>query len=174
MSLLRKNPIIPILITIGLALLTLGCQAVSEFTSFSLEGTPVTAEGGWPRSTFVPLRERVKVGVGEKLHLESHHLSPDKLDKLEILVNGGPVEAETPTEKGAIFSHKAGAVQISVDAPPGSQANTVQPKLSTSAWTVSMTWTAEVPGTYDLSLKATDMAGHPGDLVTQRIEVVPN
>ena len=172
MSLLRKNPIIPILITIGLALLTLGCQAVSEFTISSLEGTPVTAEG-WPRSTFVPLRERVKVGVGEELHLESHHLSPDKLDKLEILVNGAPAETEAPTEKGAIFSHKAGAVKISVDAPPGSQSNAVQPKLSTSAWTVSMIWIAEVPGTYDLSLKATDMAGQ-SDLVTQRIEVVPN
>ena len=170
MALLHKKPIISILTVIGLAWLALGCQAVTEFTGFSLEGTPVTAEQ-WPHSTFVPARKSVQVGVGEELHLESHHMSPDRLDRLEILVNDEPVIVEASSEEGAIFSYKANTVQIFVDAPLAGQANSVQPKLSTSAWTVSMIWIADLPGTYDLSLRATDKLQRRRDFITQRIEV---
>jgi hypothetical protein len=169
MALLHRKTIISI-IAIGLAWLTLGCQAVSEFTSFSLEGTPVTAKE-WPHSTFVPLRESVQVDVGKELPLESHHMSPVRLDKLEIFVNDEPVRLEASSEEGAIFSYKTNAVQIFVDAPPADQTNSVRPILSTSAWTVSMIWIANVPGTYELSLRATDKLQCQGDLVTQWIEV---
>jgi hypothetical protein len=170
MVLLQKKTIFSILIVFELAWLTLGCQAVPEFTSFSLEGTPVTAKK-WPHSTFVPLRENVQVGVGEELRLESHHMSPDRLDKLEIFVDDEPVIVEASSEEGAIFSYKSNTIQIFVDAPPIGQTNSVQPKLSTSAWTVSMIWIADLPGTYDLSLRATDKLQRQGDLITQRIEV---
>jgi hypothetical protein len=169
MILLHKKTIISI-IAIGLTWLALGCQSIPEFTSFSLEGTPVTAKK-WPHSTFVPLRESAQVGVGEELPLESHHMSPDRLDKLEISVNDEPVRLEASSKEGAIFSYKANTVQIFVDAPPAGQANSVQPRLSTSSWTVSMIWIANVPGTYELSLKATDKLQSQGKPITQWIEV---
>jgi hypothetical protein len=167
---LRHKKTIIFIVAIGLIWLTLGCQSLPDFTSFSLEGTPVPSDE-WPRSNFVPFRESVQVGVGEELPLESHHMSPNRLEKLKILVNDEPVQVKASSEEGAMFSDKANAVQIWVDAPSTGEENSVRPQLSTSAWTVSMIWIADVPGTYELELKATDKLQNPGEPIIQWIEV---
>ena len=165
----NKNPIALTLIAVGLALMLVGCQSITEFTSFSLEGTPVTSKS-WPYSTFVPLRESVQIDVGETLHLESLHVSPAGLAKLEIFVNGSPVVVTASSEEDIIFSNASGNIQILVDAQPG-QGNSVEPEFPNSDWTVSLIWIGHVPGTYNLSLVVTDRAGKPGNRVTQWIEV---
>ena len=159
----------PILIVVVLSALILSCQSVTDLTSLSLGGRPV-ADADWPHSDFVPLRESIQVAVGQSLHLESHHVSPAGLRKLEILVNEEPVKAEISSKQGTIFSNELGNIQILADARHLTE-NFVEPQYPNSEWYVLLIWIGHMPGTYDLSLVVTDRAGRTGEPVTQRIEV---
>jgi len=152
--------------------LTLACQSAADLTTAAgLESSTPMAADKWPHSTFVPEQAGGLVDVGAPLSLESYLVSPGGLSRLQILVNGQPVAMQATNEQGTIFFDESGHVQLLVDAQAG-EANSVKPKFPTnSTWTVSLVWTASVPGTYDLTLVVTDAAGNSGEQITQRIEV---
>jgi hypothetical protein len=154
-----------------LCLFNLGCQAITEFaTNLGSGGTPEIAKG-WPHSTFVPFRESVQVEVGQPLSLESHHISPNGMARLKIFVNDEPVKVKGSSEQDAIFSNESGDIQIKINAQHD-EANIVKSEYPTNSdWTVSLIWIGSVPGTYDLSLVAIDLAGNDIPPITQRIEV---
>jgi hypothetical protein len=169
MSRWYKKSIVSILM-MTLCLFNLGCQAVTEFAAnLGSGGTPEIAKD-WPHSTFVPLRESIQVEVEQPLSLESHHISPNGMAQLKIFVNDDPVKFKASSEQGTIFSNESGDIQIMVNAQH-SEANAVKPEYPNSDWTVSLIWIGDVPGTYDLSLVAIDVAQNHIPPVTQRIEV---
>ncbi len=177
---------------IGLTLLTLACQPVSTLVNSSSPQRLQRIElGDKPLSTFVaPDAPIVRVGVNEPIILTTYHVSRNKLDKLEILVNDQLVRTEDSSAQATTFSPDLslvqvvdnGEVKLSAASPAIEVAvddtfvdvvtvNPVKPKSLTSAWTVSLLWRGRVPGTYKVSLQVTDEADRKGEPVVQWIEV---
>jgi hypothetical protein len=168
---MNKKSMIMMRLIVGLTLLTMGCQTIGglEILGFG-EATPTPIP--WPHSTFVPPRKSVQVAVGQALQIDSYHLSPERLDKVEIFVNGQPIKSEdtAAADQAAIFPGQLVNVQV-LSEQGLVQASRVQPEFPSAAETVSLIWVSYIPGTYDLSLIATDTTGHKGQPIVQRIEV---
>ena len=183
----KKSNII-VLFATTLALLTMACQ-LSEFINFSSIGPAATGV----RSNFVPPREIIQVEVGQPWPIESYHISKNKLEKVEIFVNGQPIRAEKtsgqPTfpeglatvqglirgrparEAFTVLKFPAAACRILLDKGGPEQTNSLELKFPSSTWSVCHIWLGYIPGTYDLSVVATDKAGQKGEAIVQRIEV---
>jgi hypothetical protein len=155
----------------SLALLfILGCRSVLGLDESENVGIPTPTPLEKPYSTFVPLRDVVEVKVNEELLLESYHISQDQLKDLTILVNDQLLRTEATSGYPNTFDSNLATVQVMLD-DQAVVANIATPPLPTSAWTVMVRWIGHVPGTYTLSLQATDTADRVGDPVTQLIEV---
>jgi hypothetical protein len=146
--------------------LMLACQATDNL---GLTGDNPSATG--PLSIFVPEQGRALTEATKPLALESRHVSTEGLAKLEIWINNTPVNPALPAEQGTMFTNDAGNILILVDAPHN-EANSVKPEYPTNEeWVVRLVWTGDVPGTYDLTLVATDGLGREGNPISQPIEV---
>lgn len=157
---MNKKPSKKTLLIIGLVLLTLSCQSVAQLTnSRATEPTPTIILRDKPLSTFVPPRSSVEARVNEPLEIESYHVNDRPLAMLQVFVNG---QKEFPSNLAT--------VQMVVD-DQLLTTNSLTPEVPTSNWTVKLLWTGHVPGTYELSLKVTDVDGRTGDPIAQRIEV---
>ncbi len=167
-----------------LALLTIACQ-ISE--TISLDTSSV------PHSNFVPPRAIIQVEVGQPWPIESYHISKNKLDVVEIFVNGQPLRAEE-TSGQPTFSTELATVQVLDRGRPVHEAftvlefpaaicqtllekggpvqtNSLALKYPSSTWSVCHIWIGHIPGIYDLSVVATDKADQKGEAIVQRIEV---
>lgn len=154
---------------LGLAVLTLGCQSVLdvELPDF-FSSTPQVS---WPHSTFVPPTKRTQIVKGQAVELETYHLSPDKLTRIEIAVNGQPLRSE---ETAGLAAFPAGRLNVQVRGDDGGLIQTAQvtPVLSATKQTVSLVVVGTTLGSYDLSVVAFDGSGQAGEAAVQRIEVV--
>ena len=165
----------------------LACQITD---SLDLTGSTPTPSG--PRSTFVPHPEKLVVDVGKQTMIETYHTSENRFGSLEIAVNQLPAAADesaltsvdlatlkvlAPTtefadgvcvDDGRCDELSATTISISdqpIVIPP------IQSEYPNTTWTVFLSWTGHVPGTYDLTMQVTDKAGKQGERLTQRIEV---
>lgn len=184
-----KRFILTLVLAINLALLTTACQSLPGFNIFS---TSDSAEVK-PVSNFVDPHQIIRVGVGEPLAIASYHRGYSKLATVQISVNGQPVRSETSAGQ-TTFPDTLATAQVLVEGQPPQaslervnfssptcqnlrrtggpiQTNVLPLTPPSSVWIVCHIWTGHVPGTYDLSMVAIDDAQHPGEPITQRIEV---
>ena len=189
---LKKTQTFVLFVATGLLLFLTGCEVPED--GFGLLGTG-SAVAGAPRSNFVSERQVLRVRVGEPTPIESYHLSgPNKLGKLEIFVNGQLVKSEQ-TDGSLAFPDTLATVQVLERGRPDqpdfailefpapacnrllvkggpAAAHLLEREFPASTWTVCHVWIGHIPGTYDLSLRVTDRTGQPGEMITQRIEVL--
>lgn len=125
-----------------------------------------------PYSTFVPLRDIVRIKTGEAVTLKTRHVSLEDLDNMEIMVDEMTFNyLFSTTKKISLFVSNKIKIYVAVDAPHH-DTSSVEPKYPTNdEWIVTLGWVSEVPGTYDLRLTTTDGLGRQGDPIIQRIEV---
>jgi len=160
-------------VAIGAVLLVIGCQLSSRLGPGIIDFLqPIwPTPNVWPRSAFVVPQEVVRAKVGQKLHLNSYHMSIEELDVIEILVNGHQLGGEISAVAGqAIFSNYLASIQVRSKVRPV-LTNTIRLSYLSRAWAVTIQWEGHVPGVYELKLVATDVAGHQGQPLVQRIEV---
>lgn len=154
---MRRQTFILISLT---TLLTLACSTISELTSAPTQAvvTRVIVEDK-PLSTFVPAREVIQVPVNEPVEFETYHASDLPIASLVVAVNG---QTDFPANLASVEIIEDGQVIGTTSATP------IYP---TSTWPVRVRWIGRVPGTYELSLVATNAEGEAGDPVVQQIEV---
>ena len=161
----------------GLMLFSLACGSLSNLGEAAIPSTPTPLWADKPYSTITPLissqsndlGNKVAVGVGDELILQSHHLSLEPLQTLDIWINDQPVpQADQPVE--ASFPPELAQLEV-ISGDEFVSASKITPLFPTSDWTVSLRWVGHTPGTYELKLQATDQANHIGEPVIQRIEV---
>jgi hypothetical protein len=185
-----KKSIFTLFSVITLAFLTVGCQSLPSFDIFETAEPDEAA----PRSNFVPPRRDIQIGVGQELPIESYHLASTKLMTVEISINGQPLRGEATAGQPNTFPENLATAQILVRGQPVQatlqrlafpapacrnllqkggpvQTNALPLQPPSSVWTVCHIWIGWTPGTYDLSLVATDEAGREGEPIVQRIEV---
>ena len=173
-----------------LAFLTVSCQSLPGFDIFETAEPDEAA----PRSNFVPPRQSIQIGVGQALPIESYHLASTKLMTVEISINGQPLRAEATAGQSNTFPENLATAQVLVRGQPPQaslqplvfpapacrnllqkggpvQTNALLLQPPSSVWTLCHIWIGRTPGTYDLSLVATDEAGREGEPIVQRIEV---
>lgn len=171
--------------------LMLACQVTDDL---GLTGSNTTSTG--PRSTFVPHKEELVVGLEEQVIIETYHMSENGFGSLEISVNRLPV-VENESSLGTTLT-SVDLATLKVLAPTTEFADGVcidddgcdelsttivsitdqpivvppiQSEYPNTTWSVFLMWTGHVPGTYDLTMEVTDNAGNKGKRLTQRIEV---
>lgn len=191
---MNKESTVIIWFSIGLVVLSLGCRTLDGL-NLTGSATPTPTPISWPHSTFVPSQKSVRVRVGRPLVIETHHLTgmAYRLEKLEIFINGQPIRTEE-TSGQATFPPELAAIQIVKPeqaepvspvslqtAPPACQAlllagnapllNSPESQFPSAEWNVCYVWIGRVPGTYDLSMVATDNTGARSELISERIEV---
>jgi len=149
----------------------LGCSLGFNFSPFSSdEQAQSSSRPGQlvldkPYSTFVPSRNTVQAEVGKPLRLESRHVGPAPLQQVTIAINDpADVDGNATTFPSAL------AIVRVLSADPPLITDVTTPPRPTKDWTLSLEWVGFTPGTYNLTLQATDTAGK-GDPVTQQIEV---
>ncbi len=181
------KPTLILVVAWSLILLLVGCE-VPELTFEERALGP-----GGPRSNFVPPQASLRANVGEPLLIESRHTSRNsKLATVSIFVNGQPLPAEE-TAGQATFPEYLGKVEV-LGWPAQSEGseflilplsscrrlsgmgearpkNPVELEFRSASWSLCHLWIGQTPGTYDLSLRATDRNGNAGQMITQRIEV---
>lgn len=153
---------------------------------------PINGASNGPRSNFVPPRAIITVNAGERLQLESYHLSDRQLGSLKISVNGQPIRSEA-TGGEPTFPSNLATLEVLVwpsqaDPAPfilssatckatlnGGEARVLNPvelAFPSKSWSVCHVWTGNVPGIYDVSIQAFDRDQRPGEIAVQRIEVI--
>jgi hypothetical protein len=180
----------------GLAFLTLSCRSLGDL-NFTAQEAPTPTPVSLPHSTFVPSETAAQVLVGVPLPLETHHLTAlaNRLERLEIFVNGQPVRTEAtsgqvtfPPELATIEivtrndPERANLAEVVPFLPPtcrevlhignGPVLDSPLSSFPSSDWNVCYVWIGCVPGTYDLSMVAIDRAGNRSEVIAQRIEVI--
>lgn len=157
--------------SLGLVLLTQACQLPLQMDG---NGSAAPAAGTVPVSsqpylTIVPSRQILRVRVNEPLRLETYYMSRAKLGTLNVKVNKQPLPHENLPSPYFPQGDLA-TVAFVVD---GKEVRTapLQPLYPTSTWTVPITWTGHVTGSYELWLEITDIDENRG-AITQRIEVI--
>ena len=158
----------------ALAIVTLGCQSLLDIELPSFGQTP-TSDLSEPQSMFVPPNKRVQILEGKTLHVETYHISTDQLTDIQILVNGQPLVSQAADAPDTFTAgQKENLIDIKVQGEQGDVIETAQvkPALPTAKKAVSLQIVGNVPGTYDLSLVATDEAGQQSTIDPPlRIEV---
>lgn len=185
-----KNSTVIQFLIIGLTLWLTGCQPLPGFKIF----TGVESDQTAPQSKFVSPRPVIQVGVDQPLPLETQHTGSDKLASVEVFVNGQPLRAEATAGQSNVFPEILATAQVLVrDHSPETalpavkfqssacrllqqfgrtiQTNLLPLPYPNSRWTVCHIWTGHIPGTYDLSIVATDVQGRKGQPIVQHIEV---
>ncbi len=185
-----KNFGLVLFLTLTLAFFTTACQSPLKI---SLRGE--TNQGG-PHAAFIPFWAVVQTEVRQPLSLQTFYTSPDRLNKLKALaikINGQPVkfhrsgglllapyppaEGEAPASLEAACASNSNYLAVLQISPETIQLadtpvlETLPARFPNSTWPVSLTWYGCFPGTYELSLAATDTANPESQPVTQRIEV---
>jgi hypothetical protein len=185
-----KNFILILCCTIILTLWLSACQSVPGFNLFSSTLEPDKAA---PHSNFVGAQQVLLAQVGQPLALESHHVGTTALARVEIAINGQPLRSEATAGQANVFPENLAVTQalarlgqaavpqpLSFPSPMCQNlaqsggmlpAGSVPVDIFTTTWTVCHVWIGQVPGTYDLSVKAVDKENRPGEAVVQRIEV---
>jgi hypothetical protein len=118
----------------------------------------------------------------------------NRLEKLEIFINGQPLRTEE-TSGQATFPPELATIQIirPDQAEPVSPVslqtslpvcqklllaenapllNSPESQFPSAEWNVCYVWIGRIPGSYDLSMVATDNTGAQSELISQRIEVI--
>jgi hypothetical protein len=116
-------------------------------------------------------QETVPVLQGQAVQIDTIHLTPALLRTVSIFINGQPVRGEE-TAPGDPFPD--GYVNLLVRSEDRLvKTGVFRPKWPTREEKLSLVWVGLVPGTYELSLVATDIADpeQPGNKIVQRIEV---
>ena len=150
----------------GLTLLTLACRTIGIGGG---DSTPSPTPKPWPHSTFVPPQKSVQIPVGQELMIESHHSSTEKLETIQVLVNGQPLPTEGNTAASQTNTFPTDLANVRV--MPRAEAESAESGISTQNKTVLVFWTGQVPGIYELSMTATDALSRTGNTIVQRIEV---
>jgi len=149
------------LFALGCGFLGLGTEEEAETVS-----RPVQLVLEKPHSTFVPLRNTVQVEVGKPLIMESRHIGPAQLQQVTIAIN----DPDDPDGNVTTFPPELATVRV-LNEDQLLSTDIATPALPTKDWTLSLQWVGFTPGTYNLTLQATDVDGKQSDPVTQRIEV---
>lgn len=123
------------------------------------------AQASGLKATFVPRIAALEVNAAEAVPIQSHYISPDGLDTLEIFINGQPVAVEGAEG----FPPGLATVRPLIEGQPV-LTHTIRPIHPTTAWTVSVLWEGYVPGSYRLEMQITDRADHQ-EKIEQLIEV---
>lgn len=159
--------------SLGLVLLTQACQLPLQMDG---NGSAAPAAGTVPVSsqpylTIVPSRQILRVRVNEPLRLETYYMSRAKLGTLNVKVNKQPLPPESLSSPS--FPHHPESLATVAFVVDGKEVRTapLQPLYPTSTWTVPITWTGHVTGSYELWLEITDRDGNKQP-ITQRIEVI--
>ncbi|MEW5960619.1 MAG: hypothetical protein AB1801_23090 [Chloroflexota bacterium] len=187
----KIRQLIFLVVIVSLLVVFTGCEVPEDRFGWLGGGGP--AEGA-PHSNFVSAYHILRVKAGQAIPIESYHLTrAGKLGKLEIFVNDQPVTSEQ-VRPDAAFPDTLATLQVlergraaqpafsllEFPAPAcrrllitGGPANAhlIEREFPASYWTVCHVWIGHIPGTYDLSLRATDLDNRPGETITQRIEV---
>lgn len=180
-----KN-IVLILCLLNLVLLTSACQSLPGFNLFSSGSQRNQAA---PRSNFVAAQGVLLTTVGQPVALETYHVGLTPVATVTVSINGQPAAGEVAAfpkqlaaaqvlERGQPAQARLQALAFPADScrtllqsgGPVSQYN-INPDYPASTWTLCHVWTASVPGTYELSVTATDTAGRTGAPIYQWIEV---
>lgn len=171
---------------LSLVLLTSACQSLPGFNLFS--SGPAGNQAA-PRSTFVAAQAVLSASVDQPVALETYHVGLTPVATVTLSINGQPAAGE-----GASFPRQLAAAQVLERGQPAqarlqaltfsadscktllqsggpAQRYTINPEYPVSTLTLCHVWTASVPGTYELSVIATDTAGRTGAPIYQRIEV---
>lgn len=187
---MNKKSIVLIRLGIGLALLTLGCQALSNLEPI-LFPEPTPTPRTWPYSAFVPPHKSVEVKVNQPLEIKSHHISTEQLGSVEIRVNGQLLRTEETAGQATTFPGRLIDVEVTYDqsgqiigVEPDivaagqptdlieiGQVNLPGQDIPAKSRTVALIWVGRVPGIYELSMVARDVAERRGNTIVQRIEV---
>jgi hypothetical protein len=188
----QKKQAIFLILVVGLLLWLTGCEVPED--RFGLLGAGGPAEGA-PHSNFVSATRILRVKVGQPIPIESYHLTHSgKLGQLEIFVNDQPVTSEQ-TGGEVVFPEYLAELEVLQRGRPAQPAfsllefpaptcrrllttggpvkvHVIEREFPAAYWTVCHVWIGFKPGTYDLSLRATGRNGQPGEMITQRIEVL--
>lgn len=171
---------------LSLVLLTSACQSLPGFNLFSSGGARDEAA---PRSNFVAARQVLQVNHDQPVAIETYHISGTGVATVTVTINGQPAAGEA-----ASFPRQLAAAQVLERGQPAqarlqaltfpadscktllqsggpAQRYTINPEYPVSTLTLCHVWTASVPGTYELSVIATDTAGRTGAPIYQWIEV---
>lgn len=126
--------------------------------------------GDLPPGLLLP-QETVPVPRGQAVQIDTIHLTPALLRTISIFINGQPVSGEE-TAEGEPFPE--GYVNLLVRSEDRLvKTGVFRPQWPTREQELSLVWVGLVPGTYELSLSATDITdpAQPGNVIVQRIEV---
>lgn len=181
-----------LLMAVSSIIVLTACQSLPGFNLFSSDGQ--TADQGVPLSNFVDRRQNLHARVGVPLAIASYHRGYEKLDRLEISVNGQQLRSEATAGRPDIFPEYLGTTQVLVRGQPVQaslqqltypspacqyllttggpvEMSSVPLQPPSSVWTVCHLWLAQTPGTYELSITAVDTDNHRGEPIVQQIEV---
>jgi hypothetical protein len=186
-SMIPKNFALVLFFALTITFLTTACQSIPGFRIFT--GREANQDG--PQAVFVSSQAVIQATVGQHVPLETFYTSPAKLKTAVIKINnqsltfnraGGlllapypPTQDEAPSSVEATCnSNHLAVLQISPETIQLTDTVTLDSlpaKFPNSTWPVLVTWQGCVPGTYNLSIAATDTADRMSQLVTQRIEI---
>lgn len=158
--------------SLGLVLLIQACQLPLQMDG---NGSAAPAAGTVPGSaqpylTIVPSRQILRARVNEPLRLETYYMSRARLDSLNVWVNKQPLSQRDPSSPS--FPQNLATVAFAVEGQED-QTGHLEPPYPTSTWTVPITWTGHVTGSYELQLAITDRDSNKQPItITQRIEVI--
>jgi hypothetical protein len=170
-----------------LALLSAGCGSVLEdFSLPTLVQTEATPVAPRMQSAFVPSQKIMRVKEYQPVIIQSVHHSNANLKRIEIRINGQPPGAIVSDDRNNAFPADLAQVLLCLKETPHGKirtarmqecrmeqlraAGTITPEFPTTTQNVALTWLAKTPGTYQLSLVATDENEQESTIV-QRIEV---
>lgn len=161
------------ILSLGLVLLIQACQLPLQMdrpgSATPAAGVvPVSAQ---PYTAIVPSRQILRARVNEPLRLETYYMSRARLDSLKVWVNKQPLPQENLPPP--YFPHPPEDLATVAFVVEGQEVRTghLEPPYPTSVWTVPITWTGHITGSYELRLEVTDKANRKG-VITQRIEVL--
>jgi hypothetical protein len=181
-----KNFVLTLCSALSFMLLTSACQSLPGFNLFSSGSESNQAA---PHSNFVAAQQVLQARVGQPVAIETHHAGVTPLATVAITINGQPAAGEAASfprelaiaqvlERGQpaqaslqALTFPADSCKTLLQSGGPAQRYTINPEYPVSALTLCHVWTAIIPGTYELSIAATDTAGHTGDSIHQWIEV---
>ncbi len=183
---MSKNFILTLWCILGLLLVTSACQSLPGFNLFSSDGAGSQEA---PHSNFVAAQAVLQAGAGQPVALETYHVGVTPVATVTVSINGQPAAGEVapfPRDRATVqvlergqpaqpefqtltFPGRACQTLLQLGGP--AQRYIINLEYPTSALTLCHIWRASVPGVYELSVAATDTAGHTGDAIYQWIEV---
>jgi hypothetical protein len=166
------NILSPNFLVIGLVMVTLACQTVTDLVAGTeaLTPTPVVL----PAAAFDPPRSETQGFVNQPFVVESQYYSSAQITGFEILVNEQSLELkQTGAQTASIPSDIFGTSELifSANHPGLFLVGKVTPVEPATAKTMALTWIASTPGSYSLIIRARDAAGNQNE-TSHLVEIV--